>query len=164
MKATVGLPYYAKNGVVDAPAHGRHLYFDQQHIAHSICALIHSSLFYVYYIAFSDGFHLSDNLVSSFPMSKGLLEYTELVTANESLMEELRSNALRKTIRTKDGDEITYAEFYVSKSKAIVDEIDCILAKYYGFTDEELDFIVNYDIKYRLGDELLDDDDEVDEA
>jgi hypothetical protein len=26
-----------------------------------------------------------------------------------------------------------------------------MLAKYYGFTDEELDFIINYDIKYRMG-------------
>ncbi len=26
-----------------------------------------------------------------------------------------------------------------------------ILAKHYGFTDEELDFIINYDIKYRMG-------------
>jgi hypothetical protein len=26
-----------------------------------------------------------------------------------------------------------------------------VLAKHYGFTDEELDFILNYDIKYRLG-------------
>jgi hypothetical protein len=25
------------------------------------------------------------------------------------------------------------------------------LAGHYGFTEEELDFIINYDIKYRLG-------------
>jgi len=25
-------------------------------------------------------------------------------------------------------------------------------AKHYGFTDEELDFIINYDITYRMGD------------
>ncbi|MFZ3157529.1 MAG: hypothetical protein WA124_08525 [Smithella sp.] len=25
------------------------------------------------------------------------------------------------------------------------------LAQHYGFTDEELDFIINYDIKYRMG-------------
>jgi len=25
------------------------------------------------------------------------------------------------------------------------------LARHYGFTDEELDFIINYDIKYRMG-------------
>jgi hypothetical protein len=33
-------------------------------------------------------------------------------------------------------------------------EIDRVLAKHYGFTDEELDFIINYDIKYRMGREL----------
>ncbi len=37
---------------------------------------------------------------------------------------------------------------------SILDEIDRILARHYGFTDEELDFIINYDIKYRMGDEL----------
>jgi hypothetical protein len=26
-----------------------------------------------------------------------------------------------------------------------------ILAKHYGFTDEEPDFIINYDIKHRMG-------------
>jgi hypothetical protein len=26
-----------------------------------------------------------------------------------------------------------------------------VLARHYGFTAEELDFILNYDIKYRLG-------------
>jgi len=25
------------------------------------------------------------------------------------------------------------------------------LARHYGFTEEELDFIINYDIKYRMG-------------
>ncbi len=26
-----------------------------------------------------------------------------------------------------------------------------VLARYYGFTDEEADFIINADIKYRMG-------------
>ena len=30
-------------------------------------------------------------------------------------------------------------------------KINRVLAAYYGFTDEELDFIINYDIKYRMG-------------
>lgn len=34
---------------------------------------------------------------------------------------------------------------------AIIDQIDTVLAQHYGFTDEELDFIINYDIKYCLG-------------
>jgi len=36
-------------------------------------------------------------------------------------------------------------------SKSIIDKIDTVLAKHYGFTDEELDIIINYDIKYRMG-------------
>jgi hypothetical protein len=38
-----------------------------------------------------------------------------------------------------------------SGSKRNIDEIDTVLAKHYGFTAEESDFIINYDIKYRLG-------------
>ncbi len=29
-----------------------------------------------------------------------------------------------------------------------------LLARHYSFTEEELDFITNHDIKYRMGDEL----------
>jgi len=45
-------------------------------------------------------------------------------------------------------------EYKISRSKPIIDEIDKLLAQHYGFTEEELDFIINYDIKYRMGDEL----------
>ncbi len=41
--------------------------------------------------------------------------------------------------------------FILEYSKPIIDEIDRILAQHYGFTSEELDFIINYDIKYRMG-------------
>ncbi len=39
-------------------------------------------------------------------------------------------------------------------SKPICDDIDSILSKHYSFSHEELDFIINYDIKYRMGKEL----------
>ena len=43
-----------------------------------------------------------------------------------------------------------FQEFWPSVSKPILDEIDHLLARHYGFTEEELDFIINYDIKYRM--------------
>ncbi len=46
-------------------------------------------------------------------------------------------------------------------SKPIIDEIDRVLARHYSFTDEELDFIINYDIKYRMGSELFEDEGDV---
>ncbi len=159
IKATTGLPYYAKNGVVGAPPHGRYLYTDREQTVQALCALLNSSLFFVYYTAYSDCFHLSDGLVSGFPVPLDLLRDTELADLNRRLMSDLRKNAERKRISTKAGDEISYDEFYGWKSKPIIDEIDRVLARHYGFTDEELDFIINYDIKYRMGrDEGTEDD------
>ena len=37
----------------------------------------------------------------------------------------------------------------------MADETDRTLAQHYGLTDEELDFVINYDIKYRMGREML---------
>ena len=154
-KATVGLPYYAKNGVVGAPAHGRFLYFNDENHAHTACVLLNSNLFYIYFIAYGDGFHLNQRLVAGFPLVPGVLEDSHLVALSKQLMAELKANAERRVIRTRNGYEIAYDEYYVGKSKLTIDEIDHILAQHYGFTDEELDFIINYDIKYRMGDALF---------
>ncbi len=35
--------------------------------------------------------------------------------------------------------------------RRLFNETDTVLMRYYGFTEEELDFIINYDIKYRMG-------------
>jgi hypothetical protein len=45
--------------------------------------------------------------------------------------------------------------FKISKSKPIIDQIDTVLAEHYGFTEAELDFVINYDIKYRMGKALF---------
>jgi hypothetical protein len=51
----------------------------------------------------------------------------------------------------KVGGTVRYQRFSPASSKPIIDEVDHVLAEYYGLTDEELDFIINYDIKYRMG-------------
>ena len=51
----------------------------------------------------------------------------------------------------KTSGRVEYDEFYLKESKSIIDEIDRVLAQHYEFTPEELDFIINYDIKYRMG-------------
>ena len=46
---------------------------------------------------------------------------------------------------------ITHNHTFSTHFKPIIDQIDRVLAEHFGFTDEELDFIINYDIKYRMG-------------
>ena len=41
-----------------------------------------------------------------------------------------------------------------ARSKDIINEIDIALANLFGFHPEEIDFIVNFEIKYRLGSDL----------
>jgi hypothetical protein len=73
------------------------------------------------------------------------------ITYARRLTESQARFSTRKTINTKQGHRIEYDEMDASKSKPIFDEIDAVLARHYGFSQEELDFIVNYDVKYRLG-------------
>jgi hypothetical protein len=120
VKATLGLPYYAKNGKVGAPAHGRYLYFTDAKVAHAASAVLNSSLFYQYFVVFGDCFHLSDTLVSNFPVPGEVLSEEGLVRMNKTLMADLKRNAVNKTIDTKDGDKIAYAEFSAGTSKPIM--------------------------------------------
>ena len=73
----------------------------------------------------------------------------------KDLMNDYRKNSIIYT-RVQNNEITKFDSFYPAKSKPIIDEIDKVLAKHYGFTEEELDFIINYDIKYRMGDELND--------
>ena len=77
----------------------------------------------------------------------------KLISLCETLMQEMQDNAEMVDAVYRTGD-VTFAQYLPAKSKPIIDEIDKVLAKHYGFTEEELDFIINYDIKYRMGDEL----------
>ncbi len=161
-KATIGLPYYSKDGVVGAPAHGRYVYCAKAGEAAAVSAILNSSLFYAYFIAYGDCFHLSDTLVTKFPVPKDILADGRLSDLGRKLQKSLTDNAANKIIETRDGSRIEYAEFRAGESKPILDDIDRVLADHYGFTAEELDFILNYDIKYRLGaDESGEGDDEV---
>ena len=67
---------------------------------------------------------------------------------------DLDDNKIESIITKQDGNINQSFAYQKKLSKPIIDEIDKVLAVHYGFTDEELDFIINYDIKYRMGDEL----------
>ena len=69
------------------------------------------------------------------------------------LEEDLINNSVWSE-RRFGGNVSRYKSFISKLSKNIIHSIDKELNVYYGFTDEELDFIINYDIKYRMGDEL----------
>ncbi len=62
-----------------------------------------------------------------------------------------QSNSLRKETYYKNTGIVIRYEFYHSQSELIIDETDKVLAEHYGLKEGELDFIINYDIKHRMG-------------
>ena len=122
-------------------------------------ALLNSSLFYWFWRGHSDGFHCGYGDVYRMPYAPVTNHQlcARLVQLHKELMDTLQQTSREKTITTKKG-VIQYQEFHPASAKPITDEIDRILAQHYSFTNEELDFIINYDIKYRMGDALLEED------
>jgi hypothetical protein len=118
-----------------------------------IVALLNSSLFYWCWFSISEGYHCGKHEVLDFPVDLDSLTPTaknRLSQLAHELMADLKANSKRR-VRNQRTTNVKYDEFYPSLSKPIIDEIDRVLARHYGFTDEELDFIINYDIKYRMG-------------
>ena len=151
VKASVGVPGYRKNGVTMHPDHGRYIYLTNDDDAYRTVAVLISSLFYAYCIATTDCFHLTAGAINAFPFPQTLWQDTALCRLGRQLMEDLHRNATWTTINTKDGSLIEYEAFYGKRSKPIMDQIDRVLGQHYGLTTEELAFIINYDIKYRMG-------------
>jgi hypothetical protein len=123
-------------------------FFHESYDRDIFVALFNSSLFWWYYTVTFDTFNLKDYMIFGFRFAypKDHATIHSLKQACHRLMDDFKANAKHLT-RGKTGSYTVYAK----KSKPIIDEIDRILANHYGFTDEELDFIINYDIKYRMG-------------
>jgi hypothetical protein len=150
VKACEGLPFFKRNGVKMAPPHGRTVCFEGEKSAAFAVSLANSSLFYWFYSVFSDCEHINDGLIRGFHIPEDWRR-TDWARLSRRLSASIQATSVRKTITTKQGHTIEYAEITALNSKSIIDEIDRVLARHYGFTDEELDFIINYDIKYRMG-------------
>lgn len=123
----------------------------------SLGSLLNSSLFYWWFIMFSDSRHLNQREIDYFPFSLTLcstINKKELKQLFVEINKDYERNKIRKKAYYKATGNIEYDEYYPKYTKPIIDKIDKIIADHYGFTQEELDYIINYDIKYRMGKDL----------
>jgi len=119
-----------------------------------LAALLNSNLFFWYYLVYSDVYHCGRELILGFSCDLERLQKeqgTSLAALNTALMQDLRKNCVRRRIPYKTTGFVEYDEYYPRESKPFVDKIDAVLARYYGLSEEELDFLVNYDMKFRIG-------------
>jgi hypothetical protein len=149
-------PLFYLNGLKSTSSRETHLYFETKTELEVFTSILNSSLYFWYYVMNSDARTNNPSDLKDFPIfyesiDKELVGHLKHLCV--SLMQELQNNAVMVDAVYRTGD-VKFAQYLPAKSKPIIDEIDKVLAKHYGFTEEELDFIINYDIKYRMGDEL----------
>jgi hypothetical protein len=149
-------PRFFLNGKKDISSRESYLYFNDETTLKIFVSILNSSLFYWYYVMHSDARTNNPSDLKDFPIdidSFSTNTKLKLISTCETLMKDIEYYSTMQIAKYVTGS-VKFQQFYPQKSKNIIDRIDRILAEHYGFNDEELDFIINYDIKYRMGKEL----------
>ena len=123
-------------------------------------AALNSSLFFWFFSAYSDVRNVNRREIELFRIDLASVVTKCGPALSElagRLMRDFEANSIDLTSDYGAHGVLTIQTFQPRGSKPIIDEIDTTLADAYEFTDDELDFIINHDVKYRLG--AVDDDD-----
>lgn len=122
---------------------------------YNVASVLSSSLFYWDYIAYTDCRNLTKSFIDNFRVSESLLKDVDLAKKGKALFSDYERNKYKKnTYYQTTGRNVIYYEYYPKLSKSLIDIIDEAIAPHYRFTPEEVDFIINFDIKFRMGDNL----------
>jgi hypothetical protein len=149
-------PIFKENGKHTTTGEMKPIYFDDGTMQKVIISVLSSSLYFLHYTVWS-----SCQVINSrdflFPFNYNSLSpelKSELKKLGNKLIKDFQDKSELMIRNYSNRGRVFTMEkqyFYIKKSKPLIDEIDKVLAQHYGFTEEELDFIINYDIKYRMG-------------
>lgn len=114
--------------------------------------LLNCSLFYWWFVIWSDGRHLLSQHIENFPLN--LSDFQQDLTRKLNilsieLMESYEKNSNIKINVRSGGYAIKIKEIIPLKSKSIIDKIDEVFADYFEFTEDEKGFIKEFDIEFR---------------
>jgi Eco57I restriction-modification methylase len=123
---------------------------NREHVKPVVAALS-SNVFWWWYTVTSNLRDLNPFDIQNFPLPESALRGQDLRELGRRYLKDIDRNSTMLVREQKQTGRTETQSFKIQKSKLILDEIDRVLAAHYGFTDEELDFIINYDIKYRMG-------------
>ncbi|MDP2785515.1 MAG: Eco57I restriction-modification methylase domain-containing protein [Sulfurimicrobium sp.] len=125
--------------------HFRDLILKDLSAAHFVGSVVNSSLFFYWFVVVGNGRNITGRDVEQFPAAVAPIS-DALGKLFDDLMEDYKRNSIIRERR-----DCSFQEFKPSLSKQIIDKIDLELGKLFCLSDEETDFIINYDIKYRMG-------------
>ena len=143
-------PTFYRNGVSSTSSRETSFVLSNERHVRPAVAVLSSDVFWWWYSITSNMRDLNPSDWRHFPIPETAMNDIRVRDLGAEYIADLRRNSTMRVQNVSTGrTEIQF--FKVQKSKPIIDQIDRALAPHYGFTDEELDFIINYDIKYRMG-------------
>ena len=143
---------YDSSGALREPSELKTIWFNNEIMRDGALGFWNSSLFYWLITTFSDCRNLNRREIEM-----GRLDFNDqprvsaMASLSRDLMTDIESQSQLQPITYKDVGVLRIQATFPRKSKKIIDELDSVLAQGFGLTSEELDFIINYDIKYRMG-------------
>ena len=144
---------YDKEGVLRMPSELKELRFSSESYAAFALCVLNSSLFRWFVSVFSDCRNLNRREVLGFPIN-----FTRALDGTDRMWTKLAAKLARRLRETSEFREMRFkndslrVQCIIPKfSKSIIDEIDHALGKHYSFSEDETDFIINFNIKYRVG-------------
>ena len=133
----------------------RTIYFANSKIANAVGCILSSNLSFWFYQIFSDNLNWKTYEIENFTIP-------HLSAENIGYLDKLYSRYLadieaKANVRTTSGESTynvdSFKEYKIVHSKSIIDEIDDYICPLYGLTQEETDFIKNYELEFRLAGE-----------
>ena len=123
--------------------------------AYPLGAILSSNLSFWFYQIYSDNLNWKNYELSEFRVpnlsEQACRDLTELY---REYLEDIERNA--KTRQTSAASSYTidsFKEYKIGRSKYFIDKIDDYICPLYGLSTEETEFIKNYEIEFRLGDD-----------
>ncbi len=140
--------------------------FSSKQNSTTVFCTYNSSLFRWFLDVTTDGSHLNKWEIEGFQFDPESMENDlkeQLMKFGAELRTKLLDTSQVRVMKYKH-DTLTVQCILPKNGKDVIDQIDTVLAQHYGFTEEELDFIINYDIKYRMGKTLFGEEDNEEEG
>ncbi len=131
----------------------RVLYFDKAYSS-AIGAILSSSLSFWFYQIYSDNLNWKSYEIEEFRIPNlGDQDCKALSTLYNEYLEDIERNVeVRETTGSSGYNITSFKNYRIGKSKHIIDKIDDYIGPLYGLTCEEIKFIKEYEIKFRLDD------------
>jgi hypothetical protein len=142
------------NGTPSVSSREAYLYFSSKDERDIAVSLLSSTLFYWYFMLTTNGRDLNPADLRAFPVSPRKLSTEgrrKLVELSGALMKSYRSHKATKEKTSKSTGYVVYEEFYPRLSKDVLDEIDLVIGAEFGLSKAQQDFLLNFEIKYRMG-------------